>query len=465
MLAELLELAPAGVEESIRRGRVRRLRGAGELPALPELRAAAGAALVEVSRRPRSPTTGPSAGALPQAGDDRRAAARAPAVGPAPGPGLIDIAIDPARRSAPARTTRRASAWRRCSSSSPAVLSRPRLRLGRARDRRGKLGWAPVLGVDHDRVGAGHARQRARNGVAVDGPTPRPPARRTAALGADRRREPPAPAPAARRRAGLRGRARTCSSPAACSPARPTRSRRRSRSRPARARPRPRRRVGGLCCADEEVAPSPGTSSSPAGASAATTPPARSSASCRGSRARGSRSSTTSTSCSTRRSCRAPRRARSSRATSWCRCARSSTAPTCASGRSPARPRAQRAPGALARGPRRGARTTTSSSSRSARSRRTLPVPGLAEHGIGFKIAARGDRAAQPRAVDARGGRDARGPRGARGVADLRLRRRGLRRPGGARRAAGLRRRRDRALPALPPAGDALDPRRGAATA
>ena len=44
----------------------------------------------------------------------------------------------------------------------------------------------------------------------------------------------------------------------------------------------------------------------------------------------------------------------------------------------------------------------------------------------------------------------------------LRVRRRRLRGARGPRRAAGLRRRRDRALPALPHAGDALDPRRGA---
>ena len=52
-----------------------------------------------------------------------------------------------------------------------------------------------------------------------------------------------------------------------------------------------------------------------------------------------------------------------------------------------------------------------------------------------LQVAARCDRAAQPRPAHARGGRDARGPRRARGVADLRVRRRGLRRARGPGRA------------------------------
>ena len=130
---------------------------------------------------------------------------------------------------------------------------------------------------------------------------------------------------------------------------------------------------------------SPGTSSSPAGASGASTPPARSRACCRPT-APASGSSTTSTSCSTRRCCRAPRRACSSRATSSCRCASSCrAASTCASAGSPAR-----------------RPSATPCRSRASRARvedlsydqlivtvgsvsRTLPIPGLAEHGRGFK--------------------------------------------------------------------------------
>ena len=66
VLAELLELAPGGVEEvSIGPGVVEyAVYGApGELPALPDLTAAAGEALVEVRTRQRSRTTGTSGGA------------------------------------------------------------------------------------------------------------------------------------------------------------------------------------------------------------------------------------------------------------------------------------------------------------------------------------------------------------------------------------------------------------------
>ena len=81
----------------------------------------------------------------------------------------------------------------------------------------------------------------------------------------------------------------------------------------------------------------PGTSSSPAADSAASTPRARSRASCRRTALRCA-SSPRTTSCSTRRCCRARPPARSSRAMSSSRCARSSTArSTCAWGRSPAR--------------------------------------------------------------------------------------------------------------------------------
>ena len=65
VLAELLALAPAGVEE-VDCGDVVEYAvygPPGELPALPDLEAAAGDALVEVGPQ-RSPTTGPSAGAI-----------------------------------------------------------------------------------------------------------------------------------------------------------------------------------------------------------------------------------------------------------------------------------------------------------------------------------------------------------------------------------------------------------------
>ena len=92
---------------------------------------------------------------------------------------------------------------------------------------------------------------------------------------------------------------------------------------------------------------------------------------------------------------------------------------------------------------------------------RTLPIPGLAEHGMALKSLPEAIARAQPRHPHAGDRRDARGRRRAPRVPDVRLRRRGLRGPRGPRRAAGLRRRRHRPLPALPGHRDALDPRRG----
>ena len=92
---------------------------------------------------------------------------------------------------------------------------------------------------------------------------------------------------------------------------------------------------------------------------------------------------------------------------------------------------------------------------------RVLPVPGLAEHAIGFKSLADAIwlRNHVVETLEAANATD--DPAPTRRAAHLRLRRRRLRRPRGARRAAGLRRRRDRVLPARPPARDALDPGRG----
>ena len=82
--------------------------------------------------------------------------------------------------------------------------------------------------------------------------------------------------------------------------------------------------------------------------------------------------------------------------------------------------------------------------------RRGLPEPG------------RRDRAAQPGALEPRGGGGAPRRRGAARVPHLRLRGGGLRRGGGRGRAPGLRGRRDRPLPALPARGRPLHPRGGA---
>ena len=61
-----------------------------------------------------------------------------------------------------------------------------------------KLGWAPVLGVDHDPLAVEATRENARvNGVDVDVAPPRPPARRPGAVRADGARQPARPAAAA----------------------------------------------------------------------------------------------------------------------------------------------------------------------------------------------------------------------------------------------------------------------------
>ena len=131
--------------------------------------------------------------------------------------------------------------------------------------------------------------------------------------------------------------------------------------------------------------------------------------------ARTSRSSTTSTSCSTRRCCRARRRARSSRATSSCRCARSCAAPTCASGSVAG---ADPARNALAR--RRARRATPRTSHYDqlivalGSVSRTLPIPGLAEHAIGFKTLPEAIALRNHVAAHAGDRRDGRGPARAR---------------------------------------------------
>jgi ribosomal protein L11 methyltransferase len=97
VLAELLELAPGGVEESEEGDVVEyAVYGApGELPALPDLRAAAGGALVEVSTSE-----------VPDDWDERWKAFHQPVqigdllVRPpwtAPRAGLLDVVIDPAQ--------------------------------------------------------------------------------------------------------------------------------------------------------------------------------------------------------------------------------------------------------------------------------------------------------------------------------------------------------------------------------
>ena len=91
---------------------------------------------------------------------------------------------------------------------------------------------------------------------------------------------------------------------------------------------------------------------------------------------------------------------------------------------------------------------------------RTLPVPGLDRHAIGFKSLADAIWLRNHVVETLELANSSEDPRGA-SAADLRLRRRRLRRARGARRAAGLRRGRDGPLSPRAPARDALDPGRG----
>ena len=94
-------------------------------------------------------------------------------------------------------------------------------------------------------------------------------------------------------------------------------------------------------------------------------------------------------------------------------------------------------------------------------SSRTLPVPGLTEHGALLQVARRRDPPPQPRPAPARGGRRGARRRGrARRAADLRLRRRGLRGRRGARGAVRPRPRRAPLLPAAARRPAALGARR-----
>ena len=173
VLAELLELAPAGVEEVDLGDAVEyAVYGApGELPALPDLRAAAGAALVDVSTRE-----------IPDDWADRWREFHRPLVlegvmtvrppWEPPGTTPIDVVIDPGQAfgTGAHATTRlclelmlelRPSAAGRfldagCGSGVLGIVA-------------ARLGWRPVLAVDHDPASVAAAAANARaNDVDLD---------------------------------------------------------------------------------------------------------------------------------------------------------------------------------------------------------------------------------------------------------------------------------------------------------
>ena len=191
-LAELLELVPAGVEEVDCGETVEyAVYGAeGELPALPDLRAAAGGALVEITTAPiaddwasrwrdfHQPVT---------VGD--RLYIRPPWAAPAQDEHLEDIVIDPNQ----AFGTGAHDTTRLCLEAllELEALERPTALVdlgcgsGVLAIAAARLGWTTVLGIDHEREAVAAARSNAHaNGVSIeirhgdllhDGPAPSAP--------------------------------------------------------------------------------------------------------------------------------------------------------------------------------------------------------------------------------------------------------------------------------------------------
>ncbi|MEN3280160.1 MAG: ribosomal protein methyltransferase [Solirubrobacteraceae bacterium] len=186
VLAELLELAPGGVEERDDGDVVEyAVYGApGELPELPALRAAAGEALVEVA------TT-----EVADDWDERWKAFHAPVeigglrVRPPwepPRDGLIDVVIDPAQAfGTGAHATTRLCLELLLELEPGGALIDVGCGSGVLAIAAARLGWAPVLGIDHDPEAVRATTENAAaNGVLVeasrhdllrDGPAPSAP--------------------------------------------------------------------------------------------------------------------------------------------------------------------------------------------------------------------------------------------------------------------------------------------------
>jgi ribosomal protein L11 methyltransferase len=183
VLAELLELAPGGVEESEDGDVVEyAVYGApGELPELPDLRAAAGGALVEVT------TT-----EVPDDWDERWKAFHRPVqvgdllVRPPwapPREGLRDVVIDPAQAfGTGAHPTTRLCLELLLELEPAGALVDVGCGSGVLAIAAARLGWAPVLGIDHERESVqatldnaaanGVRLQARRHDLLRDGPAP-----------------------------------------------------------------------------------------------------------------------------------------------------------------------------------------------------------------------------------------------------------------------------------------------------
>jgi ribosomal protein L11 methyltransferase len=188
VLAEVLELAPTGVEETEEGGLVEfAVYGApGELPALPDLRAAAGTAFVEVQTReiPDDWYDGWKEFHRPLVVGER-VRVRPPWEEPAASPDLVDIVIDPGQAfGTGAHHTTRLCLALMLELNPRGALADLGCGSGVLAIAGAKLGWAPVFAVDHEAAAIEAAEANARvNGVDVE----------VARL--DLRTEPPPPAP------------------------------------------------------------------------------------------------------------------------------------------------------------------------------------------------------------------------------------------------------------------------------
>jgi ribosomal protein L11 methyltransferase len=175
VLAELLELSPAGVEENeTPEGIEYVIYGpAGELPALPDLEAAAGDVLVRVStsevaddwderwkqwHRP-----------VEVSGGERRLRIRPPWEAPAPDPAIVDLVIDPGQAfGTGGHATTRLCLELLLTIESAGALADWGCGTGVLAIAAARLGFEPVVGVDHDPLSVDATIANARaNGVTV----------------------------------------------------------------------------------------------------------------------------------------------------------------------------------------------------------------------------------------------------------------------------------------------------------
>ena len=186
VLAELLELAPGGVEERDDGDVVEyAVYGApGELPELPALRAAAGEALVEVATTEIADDWDERWKAFHAPVEVGRLRVRPPWEPPREGP--IDIVIDPAQAfGTGAHATTRLCLGLLLGVEPGGALVDVGCGSGVLAIAAARLGWAPVIGIDHDREAVrATVDNAAANGVQIevrrhdllhDGPAPSAP--------------------------------------------------------------------------------------------------------------------------------------------------------------------------------------------------------------------------------------------------------------------------------------------------